>query len=124
MRELDVSKPRFTPFKAKSGGLDLSPAQQLPHLQDENHGLEKLVTDLSLGKETLKVCVESRGCRNPGRQAALRFRAERNSNRDHVGRLSHSHCAFFRRAARCADAKCFEKRLVHSTGALSLQQRD
>jgi putative transposase len=47
-RELGVSKHTIYAWKAKYGGLDVSEAQELRRLTDENHRLKKLVADLSL----------------------------------------------------------------------------
>jgi putative transposase len=53
-RELGVSKHTIYAWKAKYGGLDVSEAQELRRLTDENHRLKKLVADLSLDKDMLQ----------------------------------------------------------------------
>ena len=60
-RELGVSKHTIYAWKAKYGGLDVSQAQQLRQLTDENHRLKKLVGDLSLDKEMLKAVISKNG---------------------------------------------------------------
>ena len=60
-RELGVSKHTIYAWKAKYGGLDVSQAQQLRQLTDENHRLKKLVADLSLDKEMLKAVISKNG---------------------------------------------------------------
>lgn len=60
-RELGVSKHTIYAWKAKYGGLDVSQAQQLRQLTDENHRLKRLVADLSLDKEMLKAVISKNG---------------------------------------------------------------
>ena len=60
-RELGVSKHTIYAWKAKYGGLEVSQAQQLRQLTDENHRLKKLVADLSLDKEMLKAVISKNG---------------------------------------------------------------
>jgi putative transposase len=60
-RELGVSKHTIYAWKAKYGGLDVSEAQELRRLTDENHRLKKLVADLSLDKEMLKAVISKNG---------------------------------------------------------------
>lgn len=60
-RDLGVSKHTVYAWKAKYGGLDVSQAQQLRQLTDENHRLKKLVADLSLDKEMLKAVISKNG---------------------------------------------------------------
>ena len=54
-REVGVSKHTIYAWKAKYGGMDVSEAQEAKQLRDENTKLKKLVVDLSLDKEMLKV---------------------------------------------------------------------
>ena len=42
------------PWKAKYGGLEVSEAQELKQLREENTRLKKLVADLSLDKDMLQ----------------------------------------------------------------------
>ena len=44
-------------WKAKFGGTDVSEAQRLRALEDENSRLKRLVADLSLDKEMLKAVI-------------------------------------------------------------------
>lgn len=60
-RELGVSKHTIYAWKAKYGGLDVSQAQELRQLTDENHRLKKLVADLSLDKDMLKAVIAKNG---------------------------------------------------------------
>lgn len=60
-RELGVSKHTIYAWKAKYGGLEVSEAQRLRQLEDENQRLKKLVADLSLDKEMLKAVIVKNG---------------------------------------------------------------
>jgi putative transposase len=53
-REQGVSKHTIYGWKAKYGGLDVSEAQQVKQLREENARLKKLVADLSLDKDMLQ----------------------------------------------------------------------
>jgi hypothetical protein len=48
-------------WKAKYGGMDVSEAQGIKQLRDENTRLRKLVTDLSLDKEALQSVIGKKG---------------------------------------------------------------
>jgi len=63
-REMGVSKHSIYAWKAKYGGLEVSEAQRLRELEDENHRLKKLVADLSLDKEMLKAVIAKNGLRS------------------------------------------------------------
>jgi putative transposase len=60
-REVGVSKHTIYAWKAKYGGLEVSEAQRLRKLEDENHRLKRLVADLSLDKEMLKAVIVKNG---------------------------------------------------------------
>ena len=60
-RELGVSKHTVYAWKAKYGGLEVSEAQRLRQLEDENQRLKKLVADLSLDREMLKAVIVKNG---------------------------------------------------------------
>lgn len=60
-RELGVSKHTLAAWKAKYGGMNVSEAQRLRQLEDENARLKKLVADLSLDKEMLKAVISKNG---------------------------------------------------------------
>lgn len=60
-REIGVSKHTIYAWKAKYGGLEVSEAQRLRQLEDENHRLKRLVADLSLDKEMLKAVIAKNG---------------------------------------------------------------
>jgi putative transposase len=53
-RECGGSRATIYAWKAKYGGLEVSEAQRLRSLEDENSRLKRLVADLSLDKEMLK----------------------------------------------------------------------
>jgi putative transposase len=53
-REQGVSKHTIYGWKAKYGGLDVSAAQEVKQLREENARLKKLVADLSLDKDMLQ----------------------------------------------------------------------
>ena len=53
-REMGVSKYTIYAWKAKYGGMEVSEAEEVRHLRDENARLKKLVADLSLDKDMLQ----------------------------------------------------------------------
>jgi putative transposase len=53
-REYGVSKYTIYAWKAKYGGMDVSEAQEVRQLREENARLKKLVADLSLDKDALQ----------------------------------------------------------------------
>jgi putative transposase len=60
-REIGVSKHTLYAWKAKYGGLEVSQAQELRQLREENGRLKKLVADLSLDKEALQSVIRKNG---------------------------------------------------------------
>ena len=64
-REHGVSKHTIYSWKAKYGGLDVSEAQEVKQLRDENSRLKKLVADLSLDKDMLKSVIAKNGYSSP-----------------------------------------------------------
>jgi putative transposase len=60
-REHGISDATFYNWKAKYGGLDVSEAQRLRQMEDENRRLKGLVADLSLDKEALKAVIRKNG---------------------------------------------------------------
>lgn len=60
-REMGVSKHTIYAWKAKYGGLEVSEAQRLRALEDENSRLKRLVADLSLDREMLKAVITKNG---------------------------------------------------------------
>ena len=60
-RGLGVSKHTIYAWRAKYGGLEVSEAQRLKELEDENRRLKKLVADLSLDREMLKAVIAKNG---------------------------------------------------------------
>jgi putative transposase len=65
-RELGVSKHAIYAWKAKYGGLEVSEAQRLRQLKDENRRLNKLVADLSLDKDMLQAVIRKNGWSSQG----------------------------------------------------------
>jgi putative transposase len=65
-RELGVSKATIYAWKAKYGGLEVSEAQRLRQLEDENRRLKKLVADLSLDKDMLQAVIRKNGWSSQG----------------------------------------------------------
>src|SRR5450631_2484391 len=65
-REIGVSAATIYTWKSKFGGMDVSDAQKLKGLEDENRRLKHLVADLSLDKEVLKAVIQKTGgaCRH------------------------------------------------------------
>jgi putative transposase len=53
-RHYGVSKHTIYGWKAKYGGMDVSEAQEVKQLREENARLKKLVADLSLDKDMLQ----------------------------------------------------------------------
>jgi len=53
-REVGVSKHTIYAWRTKYGGMDVSEAQEMKQLRDENARLKKLVADLSLDKDMLQ----------------------------------------------------------------------
>jgi putative transposase len=60
-REFGVSQATIYTWKSKFGGMDVSEAQRLRSLEDENSRLKRLVADLSLDKEMLKAVIAKNG---------------------------------------------------------------
>lgn len=60
-REYGISKHTIYGWKAKYGGMDVSEAQEVKQLRDENARLKKLVADLSLDKDMLKSVIAKNG---------------------------------------------------------------
>ena len=56
-REHGICEATIYTWKSKYGGLEVSEAQRLKSLEDENRRLKHLVADLSLDKEVLKAIV-------------------------------------------------------------------
>ena len=60
-REIGVSEATIYTWKSEYGRMDVSEAQRLKSLEDENRRLKQLVADLSLDKEALKGIVRKNG---------------------------------------------------------------
>ena len=60
-REIGVSEATIYTWKSEYGGMEVSDAQKLKALEDENRRLKHLVADLSLDKEVLKAVISKNG---------------------------------------------------------------
>lgn len=60
-REVGVSKHMLYAWKAKYGGLEVSEAQRLRQLEDENRRLKTPVADLGLDKDMLQAVIRKNG---------------------------------------------------------------
>ena len=60
-REAGVSQHTIYAWKAKYGGMEVTEAQRLRSLEDENLRLKRLVADLSLDREMLKAVIAKNG---------------------------------------------------------------
>ncbi len=60
-RECGVSQATIYTWKSKYGGMEVSEAQRLRSLEDENSRLKRLVADLSLDREMLKAVIAKNG---------------------------------------------------------------
>ena len=59
-RENGISAATIYTWKSKYGGMDVSDAQKLRGLEDENRRLKQLVADLSLDNQALKELAEGK----------------------------------------------------------------
>ena len=64
-REHGISAATFYGWKQKYGGMDVSEAQRLKAIEDENRRLKQLVADQSLDKEALKSVIRKNGWSSP-----------------------------------------------------------
>jgi putative transposase len=60
-REMGVSKHTIYAWKQKYGGMDVSEAQEVKSLRDENARLKRLVAELSLDKDALQSVIRKNG---------------------------------------------------------------
>lgn len=60
-REHGISEATFYNWKSKYGGMDVSEAQRLRQMEDENRRLKALVADLSLDREALRAVIRKNG---------------------------------------------------------------
>ena len=72
-REHGISAATFYPWKSKFGGLEVSEAQRLRALEDENRRLKLLVAELSVGGEALKAVIRKSGWSLPARGKRSRW---------------------------------------------------
>lgn len=59
-RKFGVSEQTLYRWKAKYGGMDVSDAKRLKHLEDENRRLKHMVADLALDIQALKAVLEKK----------------------------------------------------------------
>ncbi len=59
-RSAGISEQTYHRWKAKYGGLDVSEARRLKHLEDENRRLKQIVADLTLDNTILKDVVSKK----------------------------------------------------------------
>jgi putative transposase len=59
-RDLGVSQQAFYKWKAKYGGMEVSEAQRLRALEDENRRLKQLVAEQALDNQALRFLVEKK----------------------------------------------------------------
>jgi putative transposase len=60
-REHGISTATFYAWKSKYGGMDVSEAQRLQQMEDENRRLKPLVADLNLDRVVLKSVIRKNG---------------------------------------------------------------
>lgn len=60
-REMGVSKHTIYAWKQKYGGMDMSEAQEVKALREENARLKRIVADLSLDKDALQFVIRKNG---------------------------------------------------------------
>ena len=60
-RKHGISAATFYGWKSKFGGMDVSEAQRLKAMEDENRRLKLLVAELSLHGEALKAVIRENG---------------------------------------------------------------
>ncbi|HEX3684935.1 MAG TPA: IS3 family transposase [Bryobacteraceae bacterium] len=70
-REVGVSTYTIYAWKAKYGGMDVSEAQEVKQLRDENTRLKKLVADLSLDKDALQSVIPKKRMELPAMKAGV-----------------------------------------------------
>lgn len=75
-REHGVSEATICTWKNKYGGLEVSEAQRLRQLEDENRRLKHLVADLSLDKEVLKAVISKKRLELAARRQDVGFAVE------------------------------------------------
>lgn len=59
-RDLGISQQAFYKWKAKYGGLEVSEAQKLKALEDENRRLKQIVADQALDIQAIKFLLEKK----------------------------------------------------------------
>jgi putative transposase len=73
-REHGISAATFYGWKSKYGGMEVSEAQRLKAIEDENRRLKLLVAELSLHGEALKAVIRKNGLREEVAFISVEFR--------------------------------------------------
>lgn len=60
-REMGVSKHTIYTWSQRYGGMEVTEAKRLRHLEEENRRLKQLVADLSLDREALRTVIQKNG---------------------------------------------------------------
>ncbi len=58
IRRHGIAEQTFYRWKSKYGGMELSEARQLKHLEDENRRLKQMVAELTLDNQALRSVLE------------------------------------------------------------------
>jgi putative transposase len=64
-REHGISAATFYGWRTKLGSMDVSEAQRLRQIEEENRRLKQLVADLSLDREALRAVIRKNGWNLP-----------------------------------------------------------
>jgi putative transposase len=64
-RENGISIATFYGWRSRLGGVELSEAQRLRQIEEENRRLKQLVADLSLDREALRAVIRKNGWNMP-----------------------------------------------------------
>lgn len=64
-REHGISAATFYGWRSKLGGAEMSEAQRLRQIEEENRRLKQLVADLSLDREALRAVIRKNGWNLP-----------------------------------------------------------
>ena len=108
-RECGVSQATIYAWKAKYGGLEVSEAQRLRSLEDENSRLKRLVADLSLDKEMLNAVISKNGLSSDRRTDANWLRMQYGASERRVCGLLSIAVSSYRYQSRRSDESLREK---------------
>jgi putative transposase len=68
IRQHNISEQTFYRWKSKYGGMEVSEAKRLRHLEEENRRLKHIVADLTLDNQGLRWIVEKNDLGLPGKK--------------------------------------------------------